>query len=88
MINVLSSGNLWIIYPMAQKKIDTNIKSQKIDADMLSLVVQYDKQFFPEDRMCFIQQWITEAETLGVVLLSTGDDSGGVPKTHKTVKGW
>lgn len=52
--------------------------SEIVNLSQLSLeqIVDYDRPFFPEDRTCFLQQWLNQPESIALGMLHEGLLSG------------
>ena len=58
---------------------------RSVTADLVSNVVLYDEDFFPDDRKAFIRNWILEEETVAVVMLDNEYSSKVLGKNHSNI---
>ena len=68
---------------MQVESIKGTIRS--VTADLVSNVVLYDEDFFPDDRKAFIRNWILEEETVAVVMLDNEYSSKVLGKNYKNI---
>ena len=68
---------------MQVESIKGTIRS--VTADLVSIVVLYDEDFFPDDRKAFIRNWILEEETVAVVMLDNEHSSKVLGKNHSNI---
>ena len=66
---------------MQVESIKGTIRS--VTADLVSNVVLYDEDFFPDDRKAFIRNWILEEETVAVVIVDNEYSSKVLGNNHK-----
>ena len=58
---------------------------RSVTADLVSNVVLYDEDFFPDDRKAFIKNWILEEKTVAVVMLDNEYSSKVLGKNHSNI---
>ena len=68
---------------MQVESIKGTIRS--VTADLVSNVVLYDEDFFPDDRKAFIRNWILEEETVAVVMLDNEYSSKVLGNNHNNI---
>ena len=68
---------------MQVESIKGTIRS--VTADLVSNVVLYDEDFFPDDRKAFIRNWILEEETVAVVIVDNEYSSKVLGNNHKNI---
>ena len=68
---------------MQVESIKGTIRS--VTADLVSNVVLYDEDFFPDDRKAFIRNWILEEETVAVVLVDNEYSSKVLGNNHRNI---
>ena len=59
---------------------------RSVTADLVSNVVLYDEDFFPDDRKAFIRNWILEEETVAVVIVDNEHSSKVLGNNHKNIR--
>ena len=68
---------------MQVESIKGTIRS--VTPDLVSNVVLYDEDFFPDDRKAFIRNWILEEETVAVVIVDNEYSSKVLGNNHKNI---
>ena len=68
---------------MQVESIKGTIRS--VTADLVSNVVLYDEDFFPDDRKAFIRNWILEEETVAVVIVDNEYSSKVLGNNHENI---
>ena len=58
---------------------------RSVTADLVSNVVLYDEDFFPDDRKAFIKNWILEEKAVAVVMLDNEYSSKVLGKNHSDI---
>ena len=58
---------------------------RSVTADLVSNVVLYDEDFFPDDRKAFIKNWILEEKTVAVVMLDNEYSSKVLGNNHRNI---
>ena len=59
---------------------------RSVTADLVSNIVLYDEDFFPDDRKAFIRNWILEEETVAVVMLDNEYSSKVLGNNHRNIR--
>ena len=59
---------------------------RSVTADLVSNVVSYDEDFFPDDRKAFIRNWILEEETVSIVMVDNEYSSKVLGNNHKNFR--
>ena len=58
---------------------------RSVTADLVSNVVLYDEDFFPDDRKAFIKNWILEEKAVAVVMLDNEYSSKVLGNNHRNI---
>ena len=59
---------------------------RSVTADLVSNVVLYDEDFFPDDRKAFIKNWILEEKAVAVVMLDNEYSSKVLGNNHRNIR--